>query len=180
MIDLDAIEKKATAFLARWGKSSRMGHEIQSELERSAQDIALVEAVRAAQRETASLRHAALLAAGIHGGPGAWRWRSDPQGTTLDDVEAWERLLGEMAHGPSLQWEDVPGVLRSRARLWGNGARAPPVYLQPRDSDVWHIEYMMGLAAFTTEESVLDCPPVLTDDVKRMAEKWARYEGWIR
>jgi hypothetical protein len=41
-------------------------------------------------------RHAALLAAGIHGGPGAWRWRSDPQGTILDDAEAWERLLGEM------------------------------------------------------------------------------------
>ncbi len=41
-------------------------------------------------------RHAALFAAGIHGGPGAWRWRSDPQGTILDDEAAWERLLGEM------------------------------------------------------------------------------------
>ncbi len=41
-------------------------------------------------------RHAALFAAGIHGGPGAWRWRSDDPGTILDDVAAWERLLGEM------------------------------------------------------------------------------------
>lgn len=56
----------------------------------------LTAALDAAQRETASLRHAALLAAGIHGGPHAWRWRSDPQGTILDDTEAWERLLGEM------------------------------------------------------------------------------------
>lgn len=136
--------------------------------------------IREGKGAVASLRHAALFAAGIHGGPGAWRWRSDEPGTTLDDAEAWERLLGEMAHGPALQWEDVPGVLRSRARLCGNGASAPPVYLQLRYSDVWHIEYMMGLAAFTTEEGVLDCPPVLTDEVKRMAEKWARYEGWIR
>ena len=41
-------------------------------------------------------RHAALFAAGIRGGPGAWRWASDPSGTTLDDVSAWERLLREM------------------------------------------------------------------------------------
>ena len=47
-------------------------------------------------------------------------------------------------------------------------------------SDVWHIEYMFDGKAHTTEESALDCLPVLTDDVKRMAEKWARYEGWIR
>lgn len=58
------------------------------------------------QRETASLRHAALFAAGIHGGPGAWRWRSDPQGTTLDDTEAWERLLGEMREWA--WWEQNP------------------------------------------------------------------------
>ena len=96
MVDLDAIEKEAAAFLARWGKSSRVGHAMRDELERSAQDIALVEAVRAAQRETASLRHAALLAAGIHGGPGAWRWARDPAGTILDDVAAWERLLEGM------------------------------------------------------------------------------------
>lgn len=47
-------------------------------------------------RETASHRHAALLAAGIHGGPGAWRWAFDPTGAILDDEAAWERLLGEM------------------------------------------------------------------------------------
>ncbi len=140
----------------------------------------LLATIDAALRETDSHRHAALLAAGIHGGPGAWRWRSDAPGTILDDTEAWERLLVEMAHGSALQWEDVPGALQSRARLCGNDASAPRVYLRIRYSNVWHIEYMMGLAAFTTEEGVLDCPPVLTDDVKRMAEKWARYEGWIR
>lgn len=56
----------------------------------------LLATVDAAQRETASLRHAALFAAGVCGGPGAWRWASDPEGTILDDVAAWERLLGEM------------------------------------------------------------------------------------
>ena len=136
--------------------------------------------IREGKEAVASLRHAALFAAGIHGGPGAWRWRSDPQGTILDDAEAWVRLLGEMAHGPSLQWEDVPGALQSRARLCGNGASAPRVYLRIHYSDVWHIEYMFDGKAHTTEESALDCLPVLTDDVKRMAEKWARYEGWIR
>ena len=48
------------------------------------------------QRETASLRHAALFAAGVRGGPGAWRWSADPTGTILTDEAAWERLLGEM------------------------------------------------------------------------------------
>ena len=56
----------------------------------------LTAALDAAQRETASHRHAALFAAGIHGGPGAWRWASDPTGTILTDEAAWERLLGEM------------------------------------------------------------------------------------
>jgi hypothetical protein len=52
--------------------------------------------IREGKEAVASLRHAALFAAGIHGGPGAWRWASDPTGTILDDVAAWERLLGEM------------------------------------------------------------------------------------
>ena len=52
--------------------------------------------IREGKEAVASLRHAALLAAGIHGGPGAWRWDSDPTGTILDGVAAWERLLGEM------------------------------------------------------------------------------------
>lgn len=41
--------------------------------------------------------HAALFAYGCRGGPGAWRWASDPTGTTLGDVAAWERLLRELA-----------------------------------------------------------------------------------
>lgn len=52
--ELDTIERKATAFLARWGKSSRVGHEIRSELERSAQDIALVADVRTARAALAA------------------------------------------------------------------------------------------------------------------------------
>ena len=59
----------------------------------------LTAALDAAQRETASHRHAALFAAGIHGGPGAWRWASDPPGTSLDDVAAGERLLGALRGG---------------------------------------------------------------------------------
>ena len=65
-------------------------------LDRDAEIDRLTAALDAAQRETASHRHAALFAAGIHGGPGAWRWASDPTGTILDDAAAWERLLGEM------------------------------------------------------------------------------------
>ena len=65
-------------------------------LDRDAEIDRLTVALDAAQRETASLRHAALFAAGVRGGPGAWRWASDPQSTTLGDVAAWERLLGEM------------------------------------------------------------------------------------
>lgn len=41
-------------------------------------------------------RHEALFAAGVRGGPGAWRWATDPAGMTLDDAGAWARLLGEM------------------------------------------------------------------------------------
>lgn len=52
--------------------------------------------IREGKEAVAALRHAALFAAGIHGGPGAWRWRSDEPGTILDDVAAWERMLGEM------------------------------------------------------------------------------------
>lgn len=58
--------------------------------------LRLLATTDAAHRETASLRHATLFAAGVRGGPGAWRWASDPQGTILDDVAAWERLLDEM------------------------------------------------------------------------------------
>lgn len=42
------------------------------------------------------LRFAALMAYGVRGGPGAWRWASDPMGTTLDTETAWERMLSEM------------------------------------------------------------------------------------
>jgi hypothetical protein len=49
------------------------------------------EAVRLAERT-----YAALMAAGVRGGPHAWRWASDPIGTTLGDAAAWERLLGEL------------------------------------------------------------------------------------
>ena len=43
-----------------------------------------------------SHRFAALMAYGVRGGPGAWRWASDPEGTILDTEAAWERMLGEM------------------------------------------------------------------------------------
>jgi hypothetical protein len=39
--------------------------------------------------------HAALFGAGVKGGPGAWRWHSDPQGTTFSDVAAFCRLMLE-------------------------------------------------------------------------------------
>jgi len=67
------------------------------ELVRRAEELTRAENDRGDARAALSEhRHAALLAAGIHGGPGAWRWASDPTGTTLDDEAAWERLLGEM------------------------------------------------------------------------------------
>ena len=40
------------------------------------------------------MRHA-LFIAGVHGGPGAWRWHSDPLGTTHGDVGAFCRLMLE-------------------------------------------------------------------------------------
>ena len=63
---------------------------------RTADVARLLATIDAAQRETAAIRHATLFATGVRGGPGAWRWASDPAGTTLDDVAAWERMLGEM------------------------------------------------------------------------------------
>lgn len=65
-------------------------------------------------------RHAALFAAGIRGGPGAWRWAHDKRGTTLDDAAAWERLLGEMrerseadASHKALRWGVVANTINS-------------------------------------------------------------------
>ena len=79
------------------GASYEIHARYQTAVENARTDVPrLLATADAAQREAASLRHAALLAAGIHGGPGAWRWASDPTGTILDDVAAWERLLGEM------------------------------------------------------------------------------------
>lgn len=67
------------------------------ELVRRAEELTRAEEERGDARAALSEhRHAALFAAGIHGGPGAWRWASDPTGTILDDAEAWERLLCEM------------------------------------------------------------------------------------
>lgn len=55
-----------------------------------------VDEVRATEAALAETRYAALMAAGVRGGPHAWRWEQDPTGTTLDDEAAWARLLGEM------------------------------------------------------------------------------------
>jgi hypothetical protein len=67
------------------------------ELVRRAEELTRAENDRGDARAALSEhRHAALFAAGIHGGPGAWRWASDPTGTILADEAAWERLLGEM------------------------------------------------------------------------------------
>lgn len=75
--------------------------------------------IREGKEAVAALRHAALLAAGVHGGPGAWRWASDPTGTTLADEAAWERLLGEM-RGPGslevLRWGVVANTINSASR----------------------------------------------------------------
>jgi hypothetical protein len=67
------------------------------ELVRRAETLTRAEEERSDARAALSEhRHAALFAAGVRGGPGAWRWASDQTGTILDDVAAWERLLGEM------------------------------------------------------------------------------------
>lgn len=52
--------------------------------------------IREGKEAVDSLRFAALMAYGVRGGPGAWRWASDPEGTTLDTADAWERMLAEM------------------------------------------------------------------------------------
>ena len=90
------------------------------ELVRRAEELTRAENDRGDARAALSEhRHAALFAAGIHGGPGAWRWRSDPTGTILDDEAAWERLLGEM-RGPGslevLRWGVVANTINSASR----------------------------------------------------------------
>lgn len=91
---------------------------------------AVAEVERAVRAATASLRHAALFAAGVRGGPGAWRWASDP----VDDEAAWERLLVEMRGLGSVEairklcWSVVANAgrlsLRGPAPRWSHVASA--------------------------------------------------------
>jgi len=96
------------------------------ELVRRAEELTRAENDRGDARAALSEhRHAALLAAGIHGGPGAWRWANDPAGTTLTDEAAWERLLGEMRDDSTIahfakQWEP-PTAERKPVAGWEIG-----------------------------------------------------------
>lgn len=104
----------------------------------------LLATIDAAQRETASHRHAALLAAGIHGGPGAWRWASDPSGTALDDVAAWERLLGEM--------RDLGSVEALRKLRWSVVANAGRLSLRGPAPRWAHVMSTAGLGSTSAKD----------------------------
>lgn len=66
-----------------------------------------------------SHRFAALMAYGVSGGPGAWRWASDPEGTILDTASAWERMLAEMREHCRHAAEPAPAERRPVALLVG-------------------------------------------------------------
>ena len=104
----------------------------------------LTAALDAAQRETASHRHAALFAAGIHGGPGAWRWANDPTGTILDDAAAWERLLGEM--------RDLGSVEALRKLRWSVVANAGRLSLRGPAPRWAHVMSAAGLGSTSAKD----------------------------
>lgn len=77
--------------------------------------------VRAEKAEAAlnEARFAALFAAGVRGGPGAWRWPGDPMGKFLSNNKAWERMLAEMG---SLRKRVEKAEARCRA--WHDAVKA--------------------------------------------------------